>query len=77
MYTFLDWYYNLVECCLSMIYFYCYHPYTGTERGCATMNLFSSFLPTDIIAYAIDTFKYAQSGSELIAVCICYNDCFK
>lgn len=33
MYTFLDWYYNLVECCLSMIYFYCYHPYTGTERG--------------------------------------------
>src|SRR5699024_11833413 len=21
-----------------------YHPYTGTERGCATMSIFSSFL---------------------------------
>ena len=56
MYTFLDWYYNLVECCLSMIYFYCYHPYTGTESGYATMNLFSSFLLSvlaSVVAYYI------------------------
>lgn len=36
-----------------------YHPYTGTERGCATMSIFSSFLPTGIIAYAFRHFKYA------------------
>ena len=33
-----------------------YHPYTGTERGCATMSIFSSFLLSvlaSVVAYYI------------------------
>lgn len=33
-----------------------YHPYTGTERGCATMSIFSSFLLSvlaNVVAYYI------------------------
>lgn len=33
-----------------------YHPYTGTESGCATMSIFSSFLLSvlaSVIAYYI------------------------
>ena len=37
-----------------------YHPYTGTERGCATMSIFSSFL-LSVLASVI---AYCHNGIE-------------